>query len=112
MLLSRTKSRGWGGGGYEASPMNYRTCVIRHICKRLNDTDITRSWELLKNINNTLVPNGTITFYFILSSELRPLKMDGWMTCDFTSFSTVFQSYQDDGKLILKGCVQWNSVYG
>ena len=24
-------------------------------------------------------------------------KMDGWMTCDFTSFSTVFQSYQDDG---------------
>ena len=28
------------------------------------------------------------------------------MTCDFTSFSTVFQSYQDDGKLIMKGCVQ------
>ena len=23
------------------------------------------------------------------------------MTCDFTSFSTVFQSYQDDGKLIM-----------
>ena len=37
--------------------------------------------------------------------------MDGWMTCDFTSFSTVFQSYQDDGRLIMKGCVQWNSVY-
>ena len=30
------------------------------------------------------------------------------MTCDFTSFSTVFQSYQDDGQLIIKGCVQWN----
>ena len=29
------------------------------------------------------------------------------MTCDFTSFSTVFQSYQDDGRLIMKGCVQW-----
>ena len=38
--------------------------------------------------------------------------MDGWMTCDFTSFSTVFQSYQDDGRLIMKGCVQWNSIYG
>ena len=31
--------------------------------------------------------------------------MDGWITCDFTSFSTVFVSYQDDEKLIMKGCV-------
>ena len=38
--------------------------------------------------------------------------MDGWMPCDFTSFSTVCQSYQDDGGLVMKGCVQWNSVYG
>ena len=30
---------------------------------------------------------------------------DGWMSCDFTSFSTVFQSCQDDGQMILKGCV-------
>ena len=40
------------------------------------------------------------------------LGTDGWMTCDFTSFSTVFQSYQDDVRMIMKGCVQWNSVYG
>ena len=33
------------------------------------------------------------------------------MTCDFTSFLKVFQSYQDD-VWIMKGCVQWNSVYG
>ena len=32
--------------------------------------------------------------------------MDGWMICDFTSFSTIFQSYQDDGRMIVKGCVQ------
>ena len=32
------------------------------------------------------------------------------MTCDFTSFSTVIQSYQDDGRLIMKGCVLWSSV--
>ena len=38
--------------------------------------------------------------------------LDGWMNCDFTSFLTVLQSYQDDGRLIMKGCVQWNSVYG
>ena len=25
------------------------------------------------------------------------------MTCDFTSFTTVFQSYQDDGRLIMIG---------
>ena len=39
-------------------------------------------------------------------------RMDGWMTCDFTSFLTVFQSYQDDVWMIMKGCVQWNSVCG
>ena len=38
--------------------------------------------------------------------------MDGWMTCYFTSFLTVFQSYQDDVGTITKGCVQWNSIYG
>ena len=26
------------------------------------------------------------------------------MTCDFTSFSTVSQSYQDDGRLIIESC--------
>ena len=30
-------------------------------------------------------------------------KMDGGMICDFTSFSTVFQLYQDDGRMIMKG---------
>ena len=29
--------------------------------------------------------------------------MDGWLACDFTSFSTVFQSYQDDRRMIMKG---------
>ena len=28
--------------------------------------------------------------------ELKRILMAGWMTCDFTSISTVFQSYQDD----------------
>ena len=35
--------------------------------------------------------------------------IDGWMICDFTSFLTVFESYQDDGRLVIKGCVQWSS---
>ena len=29
--------------------------------------------------------------------------MDGWMICDFTSFLTVFQSYQDDVRMIMNG---------
>ena len=34
------------------------------------------------------------------------------MTCDFTSFSTVFMSYQDDERLIMKGRVKWNPDNG
>ena len=34
------------------------------------------------------------------------------MACDFTSFSTIFQSYQDHGRLIMKGCVKGNPIYG
>ena len=37
-------------------------------------------------------------------------EKDGWMTCDFTSISTVFQSYHDDERLIMNGCVQLNPV--
>ena len=39
-------------------------------------------------------------------------EMDGWVTCNFTSFLAVFQPYQDDIQMIMKGCVQWNSVNG
>ena len=35
--------------------------------------------------------------------------MDGWMTCDFTSFLTVVQSYQNDEQMIMIGCVLWNT---
>ena len=35
----------------------------------------------------------------------------GWMTSAFSSFSTAFQSYQDNGWVLMKGCVQWNPTY-
>ena len=41
-----------------------------------------------------------------------PAKDDGWMTCAFMSYSTVFLSYQDDGRVIMKGCVQQNLLNG
>ena len=31
--------------------------------------------------------------------------------CPVDLMPTVFQSYQDDGRMIMKGCVQWNPVY-
>ena len=34
--------------------------------------------------------------------------VENWLTCDFT----VFQSYQNDERLIMKGCMQWNPVHG
>ena len=34
------------------------------------------------------------------------------MTCDFSSFSTVVKSYQDNGEMIMKSCLQWRPIYG
>ena len=44
----------------------------------------------------------------VLVANFNIYKTDGWMTYNFTSLSTVFQSYQDDERLIMEGCVQWN----
>ena len=38
-------------------------------------------------------------------------EMDGRLACDFKSFSTVFQSYQDNGQMIMKGLGDWIPVY-
>ena len=50
--------------------------------------------------------------YKIFVSCIVIKQMDGWMTCKFMSFSTVFQSYQDEAWVTIKGCVQGNPVYG
>ena len=42
------------------------------------------------------------------NTSKRVSGMDGLVSCDFTSFSTVFQSYQDDWRMIMKGSMQWN----
>ena len=33
-------------------------------------------------------------------------NLDGWMSWRFMSLSTVFQSYQDDGRVNMKGSMQ------
>ena len=36
--------------------------------------------------------------------------MDEWMDCSFTSFTTAFQSYQGNERVILKDCMQGKPV--
>ena len=42
----------------------------------------------------------------MLHTFARPwekVEMNGWMTCDLSSSTTLFQLYQDDGRMIMKG---------
>ena len=48
----------------------------------------------------------TTIFQLKFSLLLTIPQIHGWMTCYFTSFSTVFQSYKNDGRVIMKGRVQ------
>ena len=65
-------------------------------------------WWKSNNDFNRLPPPAAIQPGDARSAGLRNSKhiallseqmgwMDGWFICDFTSFSAVFQSYQDDG---------------
>ena len=50
---------------------------------------------------DTFIMVDTVITYFSRASLIQIGKgstehIDWWMTCDFTSFSTVFQSYPDD----------------
>ena len=38
------------------------------------------------------------------------MNEDGWITCDFTSFLTVFQTYKDDERVIMKEGAQWYHI--
>ena len=44
--------------------------------------------------------------------KLAPERIVGWMTWKFTSFSTVSQSHQKGNRVIMKGYVYGNFVYG
>ena len=48
----------------------------------------------------------------ILLNSVCKRRHAGWMTCNCNALLKVFQSYQDDGWVIIKGCVQWNLFYG
>ena len=42
--------------------------------------------------------------FYVLFNSISVIS--GRMDCNFMFFSTVFQSYQDDVKIIMKGCAQ------
>ena len=39
------------------------------------------------------------TKWYLSENISKSESIDGWMTCDFTFFSTVFQSYQDEERV-------------
>ena len=74
-------------------------------------------YSVVRELRSSVMSFDSAVVVFFLSQRgsadfKRTQKMAGWMTCDFKSFLAVFQSYQDDVGMIMKGCVQWNSVYG
>ena len=53
-----------------------------------------------------------LTSSCVLHENLELMK-ERWMDdLRFYFLLTVFQSYQDDVWMIMKGCVQWDSVHG
>ena len=65
-------------------------------------------WSKGNNLDNSLT--SSVRNLVKITSHQRRFNII-FVIGDFTSFSAVFQSYKDDGKLIIKGYVQWNSVY-
>ena len=50
---------------------------------------------------------------FFLGNRIEVVFLAGWIDHTICCFySTVFQLYQDDGRMLMKGCVEWNLVYG
>ena len=105
---------------FGALMVNYNYCI--HTCNTLlkHSVYLRQLHTILTNtkapVKETILVLILTHFFGISYARVRAIlhqyRMDGWMTCDFTSFLTVFQSYQDDVWMIMKGCVQWNSVYG
>ena len=47
----------------------------------------------------------------VLLKHFHILDDGGWTDCQLKSLSAVFQSYQDDVRVMMKGCVQKKPIY-
>ena len=64
---------------------------------------------IFKHIREIVIP-WFVCLYEAITNKFQIIssyRIDGSMTCDFTSFSTVFQSYQEDDNERLH-----NPIYG
>ena len=73
----------------------------------------TFSWEttlsvpifasLFISVNSSREEFSSLVAIFFLKGRFHLIAWAGWMTTDFAFISTVFQSYQDNGQVIMKG---------
>ena len=102
-----------------------------------HEISLTPVWTHFKSYSKTKISMGTENLFlqvdFAKSGWFREIKLislfsytqlfwtenrdHGWMgwwmdDLRFYVFSAVFHSYQVDERLVMKGCVQWNHVYG
>ena len=106
MVLGPTTGKNYSG----EQKVNFESPVPFSKCLRA---------KIYSNMNVYFDPQGCQT---LLLKESDPLlfSLGSWTTLEinirkylakFTSLATVFQSYQEDGWVIMKGCVQQNPVY-
>ena len=80
------------------------------ISRQIHDPKIKTTYG---NDNLILIKSLIDSFKWSALTRNRKRWMDGWMVdLPFYVFLTVFQSYQGEVWMTMKGCVQWNPVYG
>ena len=81
-------------------------CILIIVYREEEEDDLDPAISTKSQDGGSLADN---TF----GSDVPPKgRYDRWVTCDIRFFSTVFQSCQDGGWVIVKGSLQWKPVYG
>ena len=48
---------------------------------------------------------------FTVMSFRKQTSSDGWISCGLTAVSKAFHSYRADGRVVMKVCASWHTVY-
>ena len=91
-----------GAGGFFSVCLNQQGPFTQTRCDKA-----MRQCDKRKNLNLIYIFNTSLTLLRYVQCEYAiEIEMDAEMICGFTSFSTVFPSCQDDGRVNMKGSVQ------
>ena len=93
------------GGTFGELRVYYNTLVLAAIAETPDSINNVMEYFSQPQLGSRGIP-GELVEVPQGSDPTRVGLMNGWMTCDFTSFSTVFQLNQDNGGMIMKDCVQ------